>query len=194
MLRARFNLGLALALAALLGSHAGVYAAGLDDGFSVDAWGTEQGLLPQSSVLAIVQTRDGYLWLGTLNGLVRFDGFHFSVFDESNTTNLESVRIVRLFEDSHSNLWVGTETAGAALIQNGHVHSLNIGRGRREGHLVSICEDSTGAVWLLTEDAQLARYSNDNVDIWNLGQGRGRSVIAEKGGPVWVAMDDQIFG
>jgi ligand-binding sensor domain-containing protein/signal transduction histidine kinase len=194
MLRARFNLGLAAALAVLLGSHADVHAAGLDDGFSVEAWGTEQGLLPQSSVLAMVQTRDGYLWLGTLNGLVRFDGLHFTVFDESNTTNLESVRIVRLFEDSHSNLWVGTETAGAALIQNGHVHSLNVGRGRREGHLVSMCEDSTGAVWLLTDDAQVARYANDNVDVWNLGQGRGRSVIAEKGGMIWIATDNQILG
>jgi signal transduction histidine kinase/ligand-binding sensor domain-containing protein len=184
---------LAVALGVALGAAA-LHAAGPDDRYSVDAWGTEQGLLPQSSVLAIVQTRDGYLWLGTLNGLVRFDGFHFSVFDESNTPKLESVRVVRLFEDSRSNLWVGTETAGAALIQNGHVHPLNIGRGRRAGHLVSICEDSSGAVWLLTEDAQLARYANENVDVWNLGQGRGRSVIAEKGGPVWVAMDDQIFG
>ncbi len=140
------------------------------------------------------QTRDGYLWLGTLNGLVRFDGVHFTVFDESNTTNLESVRIVRLFEDSRSNLWVGTETAGAALIQNGRVHPLNIGRGRHEGHLVSICEDSLGAVWLLTEDAQLARYANESVDVWNLGRSRGRSVIAEKGGMIWVGTDDQIFG
>ncbi len=195
MLRACFNGGVAAALGLLLGvAAASLHAAGLDDGFSVDTWGTEQGLLPQSSVLAMVQTRDGYLWLGTLNGLVRFDGLHFKVFDESNTPKLDSVRIVRLFEDSRSNLWVGTETAGAALIQNGRVHSLNIGRGRRAGHLVSICEDSTGAVWLLTEDAQLARYANDNIDVWSLGQGTGRSVIAEKGGMVWIATDDRILG
>ncbi len=194
MLRARCNRGLAVALGVLLGSAASLDAAGLDARYSVDAWGTEQGLLPQSSVLAMVQTRDGYLWLGTLNGLVRFDGLHFTVFDESNTPKLESVRIVRLFEDSRSNLWVGTETAGAALIQNGRVHPLNIGRGSRAGHLVSICEDSTGAVWLLTEDAQLARYANENVDVWNLGRGRGRSVIAEKDGMIWIGTDDQIFG
>jgi signal transduction histidine kinase/ligand-binding sensor domain-containing protein len=171
-----------------------VFSAGLDERYSVDAWGTGQGLLPQSSVLAMVQTRDGYLWLGTLNGLVRFDGLHFTVFDQSNTPKLESVRIVRLFEDSHSNLWVGTETAGSALIQDGRVHPVNFGRGRRAGHLVSMCEDSTGAVWLLTEDAQLARYANENIDVWNLGHGRGRSVIAEKGGMVWVGLDDQVFG
>ena len=186
MLRARCNRGLAVALGVLLGSAASLDAAGLDARYSVDAWGTEQGLLPQSSVLAMVQTRDGYLWLGTLNGLVRFDGLHFTVFDESNTPKLESVRIVRLLEDSRSNLWVGTETAGAALIQNGRVHPLNIGRGSRAGHLVSICEDSTGAVWLLTEDAQLARYANENVDVWNLGREPGQSVIAEKDGMIWI--------
>jgi signal transduction histidine kinase/ligand-binding sensor domain-containing protein len=193
MLRACFNWGFAVALGILPGPAA-LQAAGLDERYSVDAWGTEQGLLPQSSVLAMVQTRDGYLWLGTLNGLVRFDGLHFTVFDESNTPGLDSVRIVRLFEDSRSNLWVGTETAGAALIQNGRVHPLNIGRGRHAGHLVSICEDSAGAVWLLTEDAQLARFANETVDVWSLGQGRGRSIIAEKGGMVWIGTDDQILG
>jgi ligand-binding sensor domain-containing protein/signal transduction histidine kinase len=194
MLPKHFYRGLAVALSALLFASVTLRASGLDDQYSVDAWGTGQGLLPQSSVLAMVQTRDGYLWLGTLNGLVRFDGLHFKVFDESNTPKLDSVRIVRLFEDSHSNLWVGTETAGAALIQNGHIHHLNIGRGRPAGHLVSICEDSVGAVWLLTEDAQLARYANDSIDVWNLGLGRGRSVIAEKGGMIWIATENQILG
>jgi ligand-binding sensor domain-containing protein/signal transduction histidine kinase len=182
------------AVCALMVQVAGLFGAGLDDQYSVFGWGTGQGLLPQSSVLAMTQTRDGYLWLGTLNGLVRFDGLHFKVFDESNTPKLDSVRIVRLFEDSKSNLWIGTETAGAALIQNGQVHPLSIGKGRQSGHLVSICEDSTGAVWLLTEDAQLARYANDNMDVWNLGLGRGRSVVAEKSGMVWIAVENQIIG
>src|ERR1700733_1671172 len=95
--------------------------------FSIDSWGTGQGLLPDDSVLALTQTRDGYLWLGTLNGIVRFDGVRCTVFDESNTTNLPSIKIVRLFEDSRSNLWVGTDTAGVALITQGRVERLNIG-------------------------------------------------------------------
>ena len=81
--------------------------------FIVDVWGTKEGL-PENSVISVIQTRDGYLWLGTLNGLVRFDGNHFTVFDENNTPGLNSGRIVYLFEDSHTNLWVGTDTAGVA--------------------------------------------------------------------------------
>ena len=76
--------------------------------FLVDVWGTEDGL-PQSSVIALTQTRDGYLWLGTLNGLLRFDGKSFTRFNVNNTPGLPDNRIVFLFEDSRQTLWVGTE-------------------------------------------------------------------------------------
>jgi signal transduction histidine kinase/ligand-binding sensor domain-containing protein len=178
-------------LAVFLGGPLRVGAQTVDGRFSVDAWGTGQGLLPDDSVLAMTQTHDGYLWLGTLNGMVRFDGVRFTVFDESNTTNLPSSKIRRLFEDSRSNLWVGTITAGAALISQGRVEPLKIGRGLRQG-LVSMCEDATGAVWLLTEDGQLGRFANSNMDEWNLRMGIGRSIIADKGGKVWIGSDQQI--
>ncbi len=183
-------------MAAAFGPWFGIWPAGAAvpiGRYSVDTWGTEQGLLPEVSVIAMTQTRDGYLWLGTLNGLVRFDGVRFTVFDESNTPKLESSPIVRLFEDSQSNLWVGTETAGVAIILDGRVENLRIGRGGRKGHLASVCEDSTGAVWLLTEDGQLGRSAQGSVDVWNLN-GAGRSVIAEKGGKVWVGMGNRILG
>ncbi len=77
--------------------------------FTIDVWNPDDGL-PGSSVISMVQTRDGYLWLGTLYGLVRFDGIRFTVFDESNTPELNSSPIVALFEDSHDGLWIGTET------------------------------------------------------------------------------------
>src|ERR1041385_5115544 len=74
-------------------------------------WTTENGL-PQNSVNAILQTRDGYLWIGTYGGLVRFDGVKFTVFDASNTEGLKSSRISALFEDREGNLWIGTEYGG----------------------------------------------------------------------------------
>ncbi|HUZ08101.1 MAG TPA: two-component regulator propeller domain-containing protein, partial [Candidatus Paceibacterota bacterium] len=88
--------------------------------FILDSWSSEEGL-PDNEVISVIQTRDGYLWLGTLHGLVRFDGIHFTIFDENNTPGLPSSRIVFLFEDNEINLWVGTETAGLAVIKNGIV-------------------------------------------------------------------------
>jgi signal transduction histidine kinase/ligand-binding sensor domain-containing protein len=158
----------------------------------VDGWGTGEGLLPQSSVISMVQTRDGYLWLGTLNGLARFDGVHFTIFDESTTPKLSSIQIVKLFEDSQRNLWIGTESAGAMLVTNGQIFNLSLGRGPHNGHLISICEDSTGAVWLLTQDRALARYWRGKVDVWNLS-GDGRAVIAENSGPVWVGTEHEML-
>src|SRR5450755_4312367 len=62
-------------------------------------WQVEQGL-PQNKVTAVVQARDGYLWVGTYNGLARFDGVRFTVFDNNNTPELRSSRITSLFESA----------------------------------------------------------------------------------------------
>src|SRR5208337_5379288 len=71
-----------------LASWAGELSTNTDD-YSIENWQLEQGL-PQISVTSIAQTPDGYLWLGTFNGLVRFDGVRFTVFDNGNTPNLGS--------------------------------------------------------------------------------------------------------
>jgi ligand-binding sensor domain-containing protein/two-component sensor histidine kinase len=157
--------------------------------FIVDSWSNQKDL-PGSSVISIIQTRDGYLWMGTLYGLVRFDGNHFTIFDENNTPGLGSGRIVRLFEDSHTNLWVGTDTAGVALIQNGKVKKFDIGRGGHEGRLTSACEDTNGTVWLYTADAQLGRYQNGKMDVLDFhitAPAIARMIAAEKSGPSWIA-------
>ena len=161
--------------------------------FIIDVWETDDGL-PQNSVISMIQTRDGYLWLGTLNGLVRFDGVRFTVFDESNTPGLTSSQIVSLFEDSRSNLWVGTESGGAFLIKDGRVTSLDIGRGTREGRLRASCEDSSGAVWLYTADGQLCRHRDGRVDVWTFGGvSLYRGLIQAESGAIRVGVDWGLF-
>jgi len=152
--------------------------------FHVDALGTHDGLTAKE-IVAIIQTHDGYLWLGTLNGLVRFDGLQFKVFDEHNTPGLPSGRIVFLFEDSKTNLWIGTETAGALLLQNNRITDLGFGKGRREGRLQAACEDTTGAVWLCADDGELARYRDGKLESFGR-PGLGHTLIAEKSGLVML--------
>lgn len=158
---------------------------------TVDICGIEDGL-PGSSVISVIQTRDGYLWLGTLYGLVRFDGLHFTSFDEANTPGLNSSRIVKLFEDSRGDLWAGTENAGVALIKkSGEVRNFDLGRGSAGGSLISICEDTNGVVWLLTGDNQLGRYQNDKLDI---APARGcKTIMVEKSGPLWMGTAQGLF-
>jgi ligand-binding sensor domain-containing protein/signal transduction histidine kinase len=158
--------------------------------FIVDVWTSKEGL-PENAVISVIQTRDGYLWLGTLNGLVRFDGNRFTVFNQYNTPGLHSDRIVYLFEDSHTNLWIGTDAAGVALVQDGKVKSFDLGRAGHEGRLLSACEDAGGAVWLYTADAHLGRYQDGKLETLNLNPNPSplaicRMLIAEKSGPLWI--------
>src|SRR6187455_1627317 len=79
--------------------------------YRFDHWTADDGL-PQNSVYAILQTRDGYLWFTTLDGLVRFDGVSFTTFSKSNVKELKSNRFNSLLEDSRGDLWIGTEDGG----------------------------------------------------------------------------------
>ncbi len=80
-------------------------------------WSTENGL-PQNSVRSIAQTKDGYLWLATQGGLVRFDGKDFTVFDVKQYPNLGGNRIIQLAADSSGGLWILGEDSHIAYLKN----------------------------------------------------------------------------
>ncbi|MGA2178682.1 MAG: two-component regulator propeller domain-containing protein [Verrucomicrobiota bacterium] len=130
-----------------------------DSPFTVDVWSTKEGL-PENSVISVIQTKDGYLWLGTLNGLVRFDGNHFTIFDENNTPGLSSERIIYLFEDSHTNLWIGTDNGMVAMAKAGRITNFQIGGAGHEGRLLYAFEDPKGIVWFYTADGRTSRYQD----------------------------------
>ena len=162
--------------------------------FIVDKWSTSSGplqkKLPSGVVISVLQSRDGYLWLGTLNGLVRFDGDRFTVFDESNTPGLPNSSIVYLFEDSRGWLWAGTDGGGVAVIHDGVVANLGFGAGARSGKVMAACEDAAGGVWLYTADGQIGRFFGDGLAL--VGQGKPsfcRSMIADGARRVWVGSD-----
>ncbi len=133
-----------------------------DSPFIVDVWGTEDGL-PQSSVIAITQTRDGYLWLGTLNGLVRFDGNSFTRFTVNKTPGLPDNRIIFLYEDSRQTLWVGTETAGLCAIKNGVLQKFDTGGAG--GKITCAFEDADNNVWFSTQDGRFLCWKDGRLDL-----------------------------
>jgi len=135
-----------------------------DSPYIVDSWTTKDGDgLPQNSIIAITQTHDGYLWLGTLNGLVRFDGNLFTPFNVNNTHGLPSDVIVFLFEDSRNTLWVGTGNAGLCAIQNGRVTNFNTGGSG--GKIIYAYEDENGGVWFCTAGGLIFNWKNGNLDL-----------------------------
>jgi ligand-binding sensor domain-containing protein/signal transduction histidine kinase len=172
--------------------------------FTVRHYEMEQGL-PSSAVLAVTQTRDGYLWLGTLNGLVRFDGVgrrtsgvtgvQFPVFDEGNTPGLTSSVIVKLFEDSRGNLWIGTEIGEVLVARDGKIDKAVFGGGgTREGRVKAICEDRQGRVWLYTADGQLFYSEPGTTKLIQLNTvprqpSVSRAVLMDETGVLWLGTE-----
>ncbi len=116
--------------------------------FVVDVWNTADGLR-QSSVIALTQTRDGYLWLGTLNGLARFDGNSFATFNVNNTPGLAGNGIIFLYEDRRTNFWVVTDNGSLCLVKNGDVKKFDVSGAT--GKITAAFEDETGTVWFATD-------------------------------------------
>ena len=189
-----FRRRLAAAGFTLLCARGLVYAADLNSPFTVDRFGTEKGL-PSSAVLAVTQTRDGYLWAGTQAGLARFDGVQFAVFDENNTPGLNSSQVIRLYEDRHTNLWIGLENGSIAIATGAKVTSLDFPQGRPAGRLRAICEDKNGDVLLYTDGGLLARYHDGRVYFRSADSGaprRCRALVAEDSGRLWLGTDTEL--
>lgn len=123
-----------------------------------DVWTTENGL-PQNSINAILQTRDGYLWLATHDGLVRYDGTHFVIFDKQNTSSIVSNRFTTLFEDRHGSLWAGTEDGSLIEHRNG-VFKLYAARDEwPDFSIARLDEDESGRL-LITSDRTIFRLED----------------------------------
>ena len=154
----------ALALAAVLGAPSAGRALDPDRAITQyvhDAWQTEQGL-PQNTVQAVVQTRDGYLWLGTEEGLVRFDGVRFSVLDRRTAPELGHDDVVSLLEDGAGRLWVGTG-GGLVRLEGGSFTRCAAANGQPGGRVVSLLEDRGHRLWVGTQGGGLARVEGDRL-------------------------------
>jgi hypothetical protein len=86
--------------------------------YRFDHWTTDDGL-PQNTVTSLVQTRDGYLWLTTFDGLARFDGVRFTVFDKNNSSGINPNRFANLYEAGAGSLLIASEDAGLIVYRNG---------------------------------------------------------------------------
>jgi signal transduction histidine kinase/ligand-binding sensor domain-containing protein len=107
---------------------------------------------PSMTVRAMVQTRDGYLWLGGYKGLARFDGVRLLWFTLANTPSLSADGISALREDRSGNLWIGTDDGGVIRYRGGEFTSFGPEQGLTETEVRSICERRDGTLWVGTRN------------------------------------------
>jgi len=125
--------------------------------YGVDFWREAEGFA-QSRVRAIVQTRDGYMWLGTDGGLVRFNGESFTAFT-TQTGALKDNEVWALQEDDQGGLWIGTYGGGLTLLKDGRFRTFSTAEGLPDDVVVSLAKDRQGNVWVVTPQG-LARGSH----------------------------------
>jgi signal transduction histidine kinase len=124
-----------------------------------DAWLSQDGL-PQDFVQAVTQTPDGYLWIGTLGGLVRFDGVRFTVFDSGNTPGLKDARINALCP-GRDGLWIGTAAGGVSRLERGVIRAFEPqleAPDRSLKYVRSLHEAADGSLWVGTSGGGIRHF------------------------------------
>ena len=139
------------------------------DGYSAVLYDNQSGL-PTSDANAIAQTEEGFIWIGSYSGLIRYDGNSF--VNLSTDAGISSV--VSLFVDSSNRLWIGTNDSGLAVMQRGRFKRFNRSDGLRSLSVRTICEDKDGNIIVGTTEG--ISYIDKNMSLHNL-EGE---VIADK--------------
>jgi signal transduction histidine kinase/ligand-binding sensor domain-containing protein/CheY-like chemotaxis protein len=157
-----------------------------------ETWQTEQGL-PQNSVWAITQSVDGYLWLGTQEGLVRFDGARFTVFDARNQPAMGQSDIQSLDRDPQGGVWVGSIGGGVLHFRGGQMKRYASPPGVAADIVRAVRVDRRGRVFVGTYGAGLLRIEGDRLVQVEPGdtllRQRVRVIREDAQGVLWVGTD-----
>ena len=162
-----------------------------------DRWTTADGL-PNHAIDWIARSPDGYLWLGTEGGLVRFDGVRFTAIDRRNTAAFAGTSLyptVPLHVDRRGVLWIAT-SGGLVRYKDGEFTRAATASGRPNGKLVSrMVEDRLGGLWAWTEDLDALYAVRDGSLVTPDPQSglpaSAAAVAADSGGDLWIATVDR---
>jgi len=165
--------------------------------FVTRCWSTEDGLVG-NTITSLMQDSIGYLYIGTYDGLVRFDGVDFVTLNRNTDPKYDFISTRSIFQDSKENIWVGSNDEGITCIKkDGSTLSFSMKSGLPNNSIRSICEDKEGHIWIGTA-AGLAYFSYDEkMDNYNITRPKGLeefggdNILVEKlycdtAGRIWI--------
>ncbi len=152
--------------------------------YHIDSWTTDNGL-PQNIIRDVCQTPDGYLWLATMDGLVRFDGVRFVVFNRSNTPGILGNRYTSLYCKRSGEFWAGTESTGVTRYRQGRFTTYTTQQGLPSNLVPGVTGDESGHIWAL---------SHTSIVQWNEGDARFIELPSEKSKYNYFLDSDERFG
>ncbi len=160
--------------------------------YTIKSWQTEHGL-PQMTPTAIAQARDGYLWVGTFNGLSRFDGVRFTSYTINNAPELASDSITVLHVDRKGMLWIGTGEGGLVRYQDGRFHALATKGEFSRMTVQAVCEDLEGNLWVATSRGLLQISMGHQISSVLLPRENVLGVAIGHGGEIWACTSRLIY-
>jgi signal transduction histidine kinase/ligand-binding sensor domain-containing protein/CheY-like chemotaxis protein/AraC-like DNA-binding protein len=159
--------------------------------YNVQEWETDSGL-PGNSVIALRQTADGYLWIGTQDGLVRFDGVHFEVYTRETVPQLKSNEIHALYADRNNVLWIGTATGGLTYYKDGEFFTYPAAENNALSRIRAIAEDRWGNLWIGSSTGGLTCLNNGKFTTYTTKHGlpgnQVRFIYKDENQDLWVAV------
>jgi len=157
--------------------------------YAIKAWRIEEGL-PVNSIKTIHQDRDGYLWLGTEAGLIRFNGLHFRIWNQWNTPGWKSSHILSIRQDSKGIFWIGSGGDGLYRWQQGKWSFFRSAAGPPGSTITALAGDRSGALWI-GSDRGLSRIQGETLTLVRpLSQvGQPRHLYIDSRQQLWIAAE-----
>ena len=149
-------------------------------------WQVQDGL-PSNKIMAALQTRDGYIWAGTYEGLVRFDGVSFTRFDAARAPGMVDSSVTALLEDREGALWIGHGSGAVTRYRDGQFTFYGVAPERKGTRVQNLASDDAGDVWSLDVAGHLVRVRDGRVLVPEGGESRGIfSMVSSRQGEVWI--------
>lgn len=158
--------------------------------FTFRSWLSEQGL-PQDRVRALAQTSDGYVWVGTDDGVARFDGARFVPFGLPE--GLPSGPVRTLLGDSHGSLWIGTVGNGLIRWQAGRMSMFTMANGLPSDSIGALAEDNQGRLWVGTDEGLVLLENGQPTKFFAAEQFQGKAITTlfkDQEGNMWLGATD----
>ncbi len=158
------------------------------EAFSHRLWQSADGL-PSDVVQAFAETPDHALWIGTTDGLVRFDGSRFRYYQRENTPELGADSVFCLTVTRDGTLWIGVEGGGLVQYHDGHFREFTAADGLSDNVVRAIFEDRTGLLWVGTDQGlfQLHGQRLVRVDATDLiPELSVHTITQDRTGAIWV--------
>jgi ligand-binding sensor domain-containing protein len=148
--------------------------------------------LPSNWIYDVVQTRDGYVWIATHNGLARYDGLRFRVFNRSNTPQLPANDTRVLYESRDGSLWIGT-VGGLARYQTGRPGTFEGFETFAGNSIHAIREDRANRLWLGTREETWAKEQDGHFEIVASAPADVKALCEDQHGTLWFGSDSGLY-